>query len=547
MAANNLQCTFHWTIFNTSAFWLKSINFEDIEANLLLNDGHFTRFHLKLSQDPPGGRNFVCVITYHSNRALLIAKVNCRVLFGTEVLSTHESDNFEFTATSHFEIPLTVPVWPLTHETKILQIECDINPNSGHREAELKNIGEFIRRGLRMLSYDMERLLRDWCIPNLRLVARGGQKSYYVSSFILKRRWPTFYERHNIQDSVLGYMFHTLISPGVLWSILFFVYSARVEYRALKFCRENSELARLVHFYDLLQLHTVYAPLQTNVVQSTLVGVTEQIIEAKLLYETGIDEEHLHSLLFTVDDAPYSQNFRFDIHEENLGSMGRWLSYKIIGPHEVRRPICIGVHISARIGHIHTVLHNMEYDIVITSGVSINRHVLFLGSRETLHGLLENEELNFCIKVFYFNGRASNMVLSLTNINLTDCDLRYNLLRRLSEDMREMHSEGYHAFCEVVSSTTPETERIMQCKAHQPILWTRIPFWQNATRKFYFEPTCRLPVHIRALHEILRYVYTGALQSYSIGNDVLEEIRLCYRDLGFPDLSDYFNEMDRDD
>ncbi|GFY49359.1 hypothetical protein TNIN_119241 [Trichonephila inaurata madagascariensis] len=165
-AANNLRYTFHWTILNTSALSLNNINFENIEANLLLNDGHFTRFILKLIQ-PPGGRNFACALTFHSDQTLFRADVDCRVLFGTEVLSTRESDNFEFSATHHFEMPFTVPVWHSTHETKILKIECDISPNIGHRVAELGHVDEFIRSGLRMLSYDMERLLKDWCLPNV--------------------------------------------------------------------------------------------------------------------------------------------------------------------------------------------------------------------------------------------------------------------------------------------------------------------------------------------------------------------------------------------
>ncbi|GFY49361.1 hypothetical protein TNIN_119261 [Trichonephila inaurata madagascariensis] len=184
----------------------------------------------------------------------------------------------------------------------------------------------------------------------------------------------------------------------------------------------------------------------------------------------------------------------------------------------------------------------MEYDVETDPDFRINGdRVLFLGSRETLHGLLE-DELNFCFKISYPNGRASNMVLDVTNINLTDCDLRYDLLRRLSEDMGEMFQERYHAFCEVISTTTPE--RRIRCVAHQSILWKRIPFWEHAFTKVYFQPACYLPVHTRALHGLLRYVYTGILERYSLGNDVLEEIRRCYSLLGFHDLEDYFNDGD---
>ncbi|GFY49360.1 hypothetical protein TNIN_119251 [Trichonephila inaurata madagascariensis] len=106
-------------------------------------------------------------------------------------------------------------------------------------------------------------------------------------------------------------MLHTSISPIVLWSILLFVYSSIVEYSALKFSPENSEFARLVHFYDLLQLHTVYTPRRTNVVQNTLVGVMEKIIEAKFRYEMVIYEEKDYRFVLKVEEVLYSELILF--------------------------------------------------------------------------------------------------------------------------------------------------------------------------------------------------------------------------------------------
>ncbi|GFX18109.1 hypothetical protein TNCV_1577881 [Trichonephila clavipes] len=542
-AANDLGYTFHWTIVNPTALLLRSTNFQSIGANLLINDGHFSRFHLKFSQRSPGGHGLVFIITYHSNQASCIANIKCTVLYGQEVISSLERNDVEFSQTRYFEIPLTVPLIVATHVPKCLRIECNINPNIGQNVNELRHAHEFMRSALRVLSYEMKDLLKTRVVPNLRIVCRGGDGFYNVNSFILKKRWSTLFEIHDIQDENLHYTISTIISRKVLWSILLFVYSSIVEYSALKFTPENSELAQLVHFYDLLQLHTVYAPHRRYIDQLTTVSLEEETREAKLGYETEINEEIRYRYLFTVGESPNSQIIYFDIYEKSLGNMGRWLSYRI-STHESANPISIVVEITAKVEGTRILLYRKGYDLVIPLVGIRQDYVLFLGSRETFFDLLENNELDICIKILYSNGRASNVIEGQTDINETDCDLRYDLLRKLSDDMGEMYDEGYHASCQVVSSKTPETDEQEKYFAHQPILYTRVLYWRSDDTRLYHQRTCRLPVEQRALPAILRYIYTGILEVSVLEDDVLEAIRQCYEVLELVRISDYLDDDD---
>ncbi|GFQ84025.1 hypothetical protein TNCT_353541 [Trichonephila clavata] len=541
MAANNLQYDFEWIIENPLVLRLRNINFRSTEANFLINDDHFSRFHLKLSQRRPGGRDFVCVITYHSNRGdPLIADTWCWVLFGHQVLHDSRKD-LEFTPADYYEIPLTVPFVLPCHRENALKIKCTIRPrNIGEREDELRYELELVRLGLRVLSNDMHDLLLKGCVPNLKMVSIEG-KEYSVNSFILKKRWSKLFANHNIEDMNIQYTIPAFISSSVLRTILCFVYCARVEYEALKFSPQNTELVQSLNYYNLLQLHTVYAHRRTRVTQVTKVNVVEEMREGKLDYETSIDTEDGFHFLLTVSEEP-SQSIYFQIFEENLGNLGRWLSYRIYMTSATISPISIEVAITAKIDTHHTFLYGMQYDLVGSPDGIDGRCILFLGSRGTFYDLLgADDKLNLCIKILYSNGRASNMILDDgMNINETESDLRYDLIRTLSDDMREMYREGYHANCEVRSSITPQKHAEQKYFAHQPILLTRIDYWEDVNKRNFHQPICRLPVQYRALPAILHYVYTGILETHNLEDAVLQAIRVSYKHLRLIELSHYF-------
>ncbi|GFQ84024.1 hypothetical protein TNCT_353531 [Trichonephila clavata] len=430
---------------------------------------------------------------------------------------------------------------------RVFKIECKIIPqNIKVRKDELRVYGEHEQLGLRVLSHDMHVLLSKGCLPNLKMVSIEG-KACYVNSFILKNRWSTLFEIHNIEDINIQYTIPTFISLNVLWTILYFVYSARVEYEALKFSPQNTELAQSLNYYNLLQLHTVYAYRRTRVTQVTKLNVVEEMREGKLDYETSIDAEYSFHFLLTMSEE-LSQTIYFQIFEENLGNLGRWLSYRIYMTLETTSPISFWVEIFAKKDTRYFFLYGMEYDLLVPPEGIYGRCILFLGSRGTFYDLLgTDDKLNLCIKILSSNGRASNMILDDgTDIHETESDLRYDLLRSLSEDMGEMYREGYHANCEVRSSITPQMDEQQSYFAHQPILWARILYCETDNMKNFHQPICHLPVEHRALNALLHYVYTGILETYNIEDVVFDAIRGSHEVLGISALSHYFDSESDD-
>ncbi|GFY49357.1 hypothetical protein TNIN_119221 [Trichonephila inaurata madagascariensis] len=496
--------SFCWKIGNPNLLRVRDVNLQSIGANLLINDGHFSRFHLEFSRRPPQNFDLVCLVTYRSNRATCKANIECVVKWGRQVLSSLKRNDVEFTQTSNFEIPLTVPLDPAREPSPLL-IECIIYPNIEQREDELRHASDYIRLHLQYLSNNMKDLLESVIVPNLKMVCREADYFYGVNSFILRKRWSKFFEIHEIIDTDLQYTVPTQISRKVLWAILLFVYSSRVEYSVLKFSPENSELARLVHFYDLLQLHTVYAPHQRIIKQFTSVSLVEEAREVRLRYETEINDVNRRRFLFTVGEGTNSRIIYFDIYEKCLGSLGRWLSYRI-STNEGIRPIPFAVP---------------------EKFCSIFCRVM---------------NLNYALKSFFCNGDSSNEIIGHTDINQTECDLRYDLLKKLSDDMGEMYAEGLHAHCRVLPGKTPRREEEKGYLAHQPILYTRLPYCQTDNTRRYVQLACYLPVEYKALPAILHYTYTGTMEVHALEEDVLQAIRECYENLGLNMLYSYVDE-----
>ncbi|GFT53747.1 hypothetical protein NPIL_577951 [Nephila pilipes] len=504
----------HWSVFHPHVTWMNPKSFENVETSFLINDTDLSRFDFKLSRQlfNPDRCVLYCTIYYRASYGNLSCHADLKYLVlwnGVEITNSkrrhyfHEKSNFTFAIlieTQH-TIQSLIP-------NILLQINVDIKPKGLRKHFNYDNID--MHYSLHHLSDDMAKLFVSAHEATMKIASANSEgKEYAVHPFILQFRWPHFFERHQLRVGNLSNVrLEFPISPKVLRSILFFMYSGKLPKSLLfqEYTFENAELAQVINNFHLYNLYKFLVPQSRHIFQYSLSNTEEWQYEIPFHYVSGASDNMKVIIPIKRLSERVPHELVFCISVIDYGTIGRWLSYDLLLKSD--STAVFEVQIFAR-GHVMDFLHSRIFNASRHCSRS-SGPVVFLGSQKTFSRTVFRSRFRLMFKILYSDGKTKTLTHDETASNRYESLAYANSLSDLSFDMEEVYKTGLHYNCELIPMYRDRTNYNEHFMVHKAIIWTRMPSLRYFVNNFdIFE----VQASVESMNCIFHYMYTGRFTS----------------------------------